>query len=73
VEISTSWQEWADKRINKHDKDLYEGNGKPSITVRLDRVERFCLTSTRLMTAILLLLIGAIFTGIADLIVRSHH
>jgi hypothetical protein len=32
-------REWAEERIQKHDKDLYEGNGLPSITNRLSAVE----------------------------------
>lgn len=32
-------QEWATGRIQKHDKDLYEGNGLPAITQRLSTLE----------------------------------
>lgn len=69
---SSEWQEWADTRIKKHDKDMYEGNGKPAITVRLDRVERFCKAATYIAVSTLLLVIGAILTGIVDIAVRSH-
>jgi hypothetical protein len=27
------------KRVSKHDRDLYEGNGKPSLTVRMESAE----------------------------------
>jgi hypothetical protein len=72
MESASEWHKWADERIKKHDKDLYEGNGKPSLTIRLDRVERFCEKASKTMTAILLLLVGAILTGIVDMIVRTH-
>lgn len=39
VEATGEWREWADSRIKKHDKDLYEGNGRPSITSRMQMVE----------------------------------
>lgn len=68
-----TWRTWADERIKKHDVDMYFGNGKPAITVRMDRVERFVEKASKLMTAILLLLVGAILTGIVDVIVRAHH
>lgn len=32
-------EKWSSERIKKHDKDLYEGNGLPSITNRLSSVE----------------------------------
>lgn len=67
------WQAWADTRIKKIDKDMYEGNGKPAITVRLDRVERFVESATNRMNAVILLLLGAIVTGIVDMVVRAHH
>lgn len=69
---SSEWQEWADTRIKKHDKDMYEGNGKPALTVRMDRVERFCETATSRMNAVILLLVGAIATGLVDMAVRAH-
>lgn len=72
-EARGEWQGWAHERICKHDKDLYEGNGKPSITVRLDRVERFCEKASKTMTAVLLLLVAAILTGVVDVVVRSNH
>lgn len=52
---------------------MYEGNGKPAITVRLDRVERFCEKASKTMTAVLLLLVAAILTGVVDVIVRASH
>lgn len=67
---SIDWRNWAHERIQKHDKDLYEGNGKPALTVRMDRVERFCESATTRMNAVIFLLIGAIATGIVDLMVR---
>lgn len=67
------WQEWAEERIKKHDRDMYEGNGKPALTVRMDRVERFVETATSRMNAVILLLLGAIATGVVDMIVRAHH
>jgi hypothetical protein len=73
MEHSTGWQSWADGRIKKHDRDLYEGNGLPSITVRIDRVERFVNRATYLMTTILFLLVAAIFTGVVDVLARTHH
>lgn len=66
------WQQWAETRIKKIDKDMYEGNGKPAITVRLDRVERFVESATNRMNAVILLLVGAIATGVVDLVVRAH-
>lgn len=65
------WQEWADTRIKKHDKDMYEGNGKPALTVRMDRVERFTEAATKRMNQVIFLLIGAIATGVVDVIVRA--
>lgn len=73
MEHLSTWQTWADTRIQKHDKDLYEGNGKPAITVRLDRVERFCETATARMNAVIFLLVGAIATGIIDMAIRAHN
>lgn len=73
MEHLTSWQDWADSRIKKHDKDMYEGNGKPAMTVRMDRVERFCAVATSRMNAIILLLLGAIATGVVDMAVRAHQ
>lgn len=70
--FSSTWQDWADTRIKKHDKDMYEGNGKPAITVRLDRVERFMDTAVNRMNAVILLLVGAIATGLIDMAVRAH-
>lgn len=66
------WQEWADTRIKKHDRDMYEGNGKPAMTVRLDRVERFCESATHRMNAVILILLTAIATGIVDIAMRAH-
>lgn len=69
-ELSTAY---ADGRVDKLYKDMYEGNGKPSITVRMDRVERFVEKAGKLLTAILLLLVGALLTGAVDVYVRAHH
>lgn len=68
--MEAKWQDWAESRIKKHDRDMYEGNGKPAITVRLDRVERFCEVATSRMNAVILILVGCLLTGIVDVIVR---
>lgn len=62
---------WAEERIKKHDKDLYEGNGKESITVRLDRVERFMAACLWMWRTTVGLLVTAIAAGVVDAIVRS--
>jgi len=69
------WDEWVEDRIRQHDKDLYFGGGKenPPLTTRMDRVERFMETTSNLMKAVLLLLVGAIATGVVDVVVRSHR
>jgi len=73
MEHLSIWQDWADSRIKKHDKDMYEGNGKPALTVRMDRVERFCETATSRMNAVIFLLLGAIATGVVDMVVRAQR
>jgi hypothetical protein len=72
MEHLSEWHQWADTRIKKHDKDMYEGNGKPAITVRLDRVEQFVESAKYRMNAVILLLVGAILTGLVDMAVRAH-
>jgi hypothetical protein len=68
------WDEWIEERVRQHDKDLYFGSGRenPPLTTRMDRVERFMETTSNLMKAVLLLLVGAIATGVVDLAVRAH-
>jgi hypothetical protein len=70
--VETEWRSWVDDRVKKHDKDLYEGNGKPSLTVRMDRVERYCENQSKWTKAIVLLLLSAIFAALGDIFVRAH-
>ena len=43
----------------RHDKDLYRGNGKPGMTTRMEKVEE-ALTSIKFYGRWLLLLVGGI-------------
>jgi len=65
------------KKVDHHDKDLYFGNHLPSITTRifqceegLRAVKETIISLNKKMFAIMLMLAGAIVTGIVDIIVH---
>jgi hypothetical protein len=64
--------------VRRHEKDLYHGNGKPAITVRIEKVEEAIKQiiearekSDAKQNKIELLVWGALISGIANL-VFSH-
>lgn len=67
-------------RTRKHDQDLYEGNGRPSLTTRmlgcedrLDGVEANMAATAANTRKIVYLLLGAMVTALADVLVHSIH
>ena len=58
-------------KVAKHHKDLYEGNGLPSITTRLTMLEDSVAKTARNTRTIVFLLLTAIIGAAADII--THH
>ena len=54
--------------VERHDKDIYRGNGKPGITTRMEKVEEAIANNRYYFRAILLLLIGLLAHAGYDLL-----
>lgn len=65
--------EQLEVRVAKHHKDLYEGNGLPSITTRLTMLEDSQKSYARNMRTIVFLLLGSIVSAIVDITIRHQH
>lgn len=61
--------------VRRHDRDLYQGNGKPAITVRMavmeDCVERINRNLSKISYLLISTLITAVATIIVTLVMRS--
>ena len=56
--------------LERHEKDLYRGNGKPGITTRMEKVEEAVASMKYYFRAILLILIGLLAHAFWDIIVK---
>jgi hypothetical protein len=54
--------------VERHDKDIYRGNGKPGITTRMEKVEEALGSIKYYFRAIILLLIGLLAHAGYDLL-----
>lgn len=63
------------RRVTKLYEDMYEGDGKenPSMTTRMDAVERATLTISGNLTWVVRLMIGLLITGIIDVVKHFIH
>lgn len=57
--------------VNRHDQDLYRGNGKPGITTRLQRLEDWMLEYGSDMKWVKRLLVSTLLAVIVDIILRG--
>lgn len=78
VSVSDTWQDWADRRIKKHDKDMYEGNGKPGMTTRVSLLEADSVDFREYIEEakdnqkwIIRLIVGVLIVGVLNLLLRK--
>jgi hypothetical protein len=55
--------------VERHDKDLYHGNGKPGLTTRMAMMEDTMRKLSENLKWIVRLLIGTLITGVATMII----
>lgn len=72
-----TWIDELCKRVAKHDRDLYEGNGKPALTVRMalaeeriDAVNRTVEEIRKDSKAIKMMVLSVILAIAGDIIVK---
>ena len=64
-----SWRiQRLEELVERHDKDMYRGNGKPGITTRMEKVEEAIANNRYYFRAILLLLLGLLAHAGYDLL-----
>lgn len=63
--------------VQRHDKDLYYGNGKPGLTTRMALMEDCVNKISRNLSKIVWLIVSGGITGlvalIVDIVVRTKH
>lgn len=61
-----------EKACERHDRDLYHGNGKPGITTRMEKIEE-AMTSIKFYGRWLILLVGGLLIKeIISLAILKH-
>jgi hypothetical protein len=58
------------RMLHRHDQDLYRGNGLPGLTTRMAVAEDRIKTMTTRFNQIMVTLLAAILTGLADMAFR---
>jgi hypothetical protein len=66
---------WEDLReqVKRHEKDLYHGNGKPALTIRMDRVEVWQDEMRTNVRWILGLVVTVLLTVVGEILVKVIH
>jgi hypothetical protein len=63
------WRKRIEERVDKHHRDLYEGNGKPSLCTRIELMEKTLDRLTSNLTKLFLLGMATLGSTLASLVV----
>lgn len=59
--------------VERHEKDLYYGNGRPGITTRISMNEDMVQRIDRNLSKITWMLLAVLLTGAVDVVLRGVH
>jgi hypothetical protein len=63
-------ESWQEKMLEKHDKDLYHGNGKSALTTRVTVLEDAVQRIASNWKAIVLMFLATLLTAVANFILH---